>query len=125
LLVKKFNIGGDELLADEKTFMGQEQKAMEELRRLLLHEIVGVYGPLQGQSIGAIIIPAFIGDFKKVLDKADTSDEVLEEYMTEDRKVHLILEGRRKLGAKGVRLEITGAVVNDNRLHLTEEHCFM
>ena len=98
---------------------------MEELRRLLLHEIVGVYGPLQGQGIGAIIIPAFIGDFKKVLDKTDSADEVSEEYMTEDKKIHLILEGRKSLGARGVKLEITGAVVNDNRLHLTQEHCFM
>ena len=98
---------------------------MEELRTLLLHEIVKVYGPLQGQGIGAIVIPAFIGDFKKVLDSEESFDEVSEEYMTEDKKVHLILEGRRKLGNKGVKLEITGAVVNDKRLHLTEEHCYV
>ena len=98
---------------------------MEELRTLLLHEIVKVYGPLQGQGIGAIVIPAFIGDFKKVLDSEESFDEVSEEYMTEDKKIHLILEGRRKLGKKGVKLEITGAVVNDKRLHLTEEHCYV
>ena len=98
---------------------------MEELRTLILHEIVRVYGPLQGQGIGAIVIPAFIGDFKKVLDSEESFDEVSEEYMTEDKKVHLILEGRRKLGKKGVKLEITGAVVNDKRLHLTEEHCYV
>ncbi len=98
---------------------------MEELRRLLLHEVIGVYGPLQGQSIGAIIIPAFIGDFKKVLDKAETSDEIEEEYMTEDKKIHVVLEGRRKLAAKGYKLEITGCVLNDKRLQLTEEHCYM
>jgi hypothetical protein len=98
---------------------------MEELRRLILHEVVRTYGPIQGQRIGAIIIPAFIGDFKKVLDDADTFDEVSEEYMTEDKKVHLILEGHRKLGRKGVKLEITGAVINDTRLHLTEEHCYV
>lgn len=98
---------------------------MDELRTLLLHEIVRVYGPLQGQSIGAIVIPAFIGDFKKVLDSEESFDEISEEYMTEDKKIHLILEGRRKLGKKGVKLEITGAVVNDNRLHLTEEHCYV
>ena len=98
---------------------------MEELRTLLLHEIVRVYGPLQGQGIGAIVIPAFIGDFKKVLDSEESFDEISEEYMTEDKKVHLILEGHRKLGKKGVKLEITGAVVNDKRLHLTEEHCYV
>lgn len=98
---------------------------MEELRTLLLHEIVRVYGPLQGQGIGAIVIPAFIGDFKKVLDSEESFDEVSEEYMTEDKKIHLVLEGRRKLGKKGVKLEITGAVVNDKRLHLSEEHCYV
>ncbi len=98
---------------------------MEELRTLLLHEIIRVYGPLQGQGIGAIVIPAFIGDFKKVLDDSESYDEISEEYMTEDKKVHLILEGRRKLGRKGIKLEITGAVVNDKRLHLTEEHCYV
>ena len=98
---------------------------MEELRTLLLHEIVRVYGPIQGQGIGAIVIPAFIGDFRKVLDGTEGYDEVSEEYMTEDKKVHLILEGRKKLGRKGVRLEITGAVLNDKRLHLTEEHCYV
>jgi hypothetical protein len=98
---------------------------MEELRRMILHEVVRVYGPIQGQSVGAIIIPAFIGDFKKVLDGSDSHDEVSEEYMTEDKKVHLILEGRKKLGAKGAKLEITGAVLNDTRLHLTQEHCYV
>jgi hypothetical protein len=98
---------------------------MEELRTLLLHEVVSLYGPLQGQSIGAIIIPAFIGDFKKVLDSSTTMDEIYEEYMTEDKKVHLVLEGRKTLGAKGAKLEITGAVVNDKRLKLTREHCYV
>ena len=98
---------------------------MEELRKILLHEIMGVYGPKYGQGIGTVIIPAFLGDFKSVLEKSGSADEVSEEYMTEDKKVHLILEGRRKLGRKGVRLEITGAVVNDKRLHLTEEHCYV
>ncbi|MCR5404451.1 MAG: hypothetical protein K6E91_11635 [Butyrivibrio sp.] len=98
---------------------------MEELRKQLLHEVVRVYGPLQGQNIGAIIIPAFIGDFKNVLEKADTSDEIYEEYMTEDKKIHVVLEGRRKLGSKGVKLEITGCIVNDERIPLYKEHCYV
>ncbi len=98
---------------------------MEELRKTLLHEVIGVYGPLQGQGIGAIIIPAFIGDFKKVLEKSETSDEIYEDYMTEDKKMHIVLEGRKSLGAKGVRLEITGCVVNDKRLELTKSHCYV
>lgn len=98
---------------------------MEELRKQLLHEVVKVYGPLQGQNIGAIIIPAFIGDFKNVLDKADTFDEIYEEYMTEDKKIHVILEGRRKLASKGIKLEVTGCVVNDERLPFKNEHYYV
>lgn len=98
---------------------------MEELRKQLLHEVVKVYGPLQGQNIGAIIIPAFIGDFKNVLKKSETYDEIYEEYMTEDKKIHVVLEGRRKLGSKGIKLEVTGCVVNDERIHLKNEHFYV
>ncbi len=98
---------------------------MEELRMALLHAIVGIYGPIQGQSIGAIIIPAFIADFRKVLEASETADEISEEYMTEDKKVHVILEGRKKPGAKGIKLEVTGCTVNDSRLKLTSEHCYI
>lgn len=86
---------------------------MEELRRILLHEIIGVYGPKYGQGIGTVIIPAFLGDFKTVLEKSDSMDEVNEEYMTEDKKVHLVLSGRRIMGARGIDYEITSCNFND------------
>lgn len=89
---------------------------MEELRKILLHEIIGVYGPKYGQGIGTVIIPAFLGDFKTVLQKADSADEISEEYMTEDKKVHLILCGRRIMGAKGLNLEVTGCNFNDREI---------
>ena len=75
---------------------------MDELRTKLLHEIMGIYGPNQGQSIGAVIIPAFVSDFKNVVEKSDCSDEVSEEYMTEDKRIHLVLYGRKTLGKKGL-----------------------
>ena len=89
---------------------------MDELRKELLREIVEIYGPMQGQGIGAIIIPAFIGDFRKVLEKDESFGEISEEYMTEDKKVHLLLEGRKILGRKGYSLKITGCEVNGRRL---------
>lgn len=85
---------------------------MEELRKQILHEIMKIYGPNQGQSIGAVIVPAFIGDFKKVLDDSQSMDEVSEEYMTEDKRIHLILTGRKTLGKKGVRYTITDCEFN-------------
>lgn len=89
---------------------------MEELRKILLHEIMGVYGPKYGQGIGTVIIPAFLGDFKAVLEKSDSADEVSEEYMTEDKKVHLMLFGRRLMGAKGTDYVITGCEFNDTEV---------
>ena len=89
---------------------------MDELRMRLLHEIMGIYGPNQGQSIGAVIIPAFVSDFKKVVEKSDTMDEVTEEYMTEDKRVHLVLYGRKSLGKKGVKTYVTDAEFNGKRL---------
>lgn len=89
---------------------------MDELRMKMLHEIMGVYGPNQGQSIGAIIIPAFLGDFKQVLDRSEASDEVSEEYMTEDKRIHLVLTGRKTLGKKGPQFCVTGARFNETEL---------
>ncbi len=95
---------------------------MEELRRILLHEIMGVYGPKYGQGIGTVIIPAFLGDFKEVLEKAQSSDIVSEEYMTEDKKVHLILSGRKSMGAQGFDYVITGCNFNDKEVLDLEDY---
>ena len=86
---------------------------MDELRKLLLHEIIGIYGPTVGQGIGSVIIPAFIGDFKKMLEDSKDNKTVSEEYMTEDKKVHLILKGKKALGASGMDYLVTGCVLND------------
>ena len=89
---------------------------MDELRTKLLHEIMGIYGPNQGQSIGAVINPAFVSDFKSVVEKSDSSDEVTEEYMTEDKRIHLVLYGRKTLGKKGYSTYVTDATFNGKRL---------
>ncbi len=97
---------------------------MDELRMKLLHEIMGVYGPNQGQSIGAVIIPAFVSDFKSVVEKSQDTDEVSEEYMTEDKRIHLVLYGRKSLGKKGVTTYVTDARFNGKRLFegLEDQH---
>ena len=73
---------------------------MDELRMRLLHEIMGIYGPNQGQSIGAVIIPAFVSDFKSVVEKSDSMDEVTEEYMTEDKEFILSCMVEKFLGKR-------------------------
>ncbi len=95
-----------------------ERVNMNELRTLLLHEIISIYGLGQGQAIGAVIIPAFINDFEKTVKKADSFDEISEEYMTEDKRVHLILYGRKRLAAKDVEAEVTGFEINDKYVEL-------
>ncbi|MBO6239405.1 MAG: hypothetical protein J6O61_00825 [Butyrivibrio sp.] len=86
---------------------------MDELRAKLLHEIIGIYGPGQGMNIASIIIPAFLNDFEKTIEKKSTFDEVSEEYMTEDKKIHLVLYGRKRMGGKGDEFDITRCVFND------------
>ena len=86
---------------------------MDELRAKLLHEIIGIYGPGQGMSIASVIVPAFIGDFEKVVDSSGSFDEVSEEYMTEDKKIHLELYGRKLMGKNGNSFAITRCVFND------------
>ena len=93
---------------------------MDELRRQILHEIMKIYGPNQGQSIGAVIVPAFMGDFKKVLDDTESADEVSEEYMTEDKRIHLILKGRKTFGRRGNKYYVTDC--NFNGCSLACEH---
>jgi hypothetical protein len=97
---------------------------MDELRTKLLHEIIGIYGPNQGQSIGAVIIPAFVSDFKSVVEKSDGLGEVSEEYMTEDKRIHLVLYGRKSLGKKGMSSYVTNARFNGKNLFdsLEEQH---
>jgi hypothetical protein len=91
-------------------------EGMDELRMKLLHEIMGIYGPNQGQSIGAVIIPAFISDFKSVLEKSDSTSEISEEYMTEDKRIHLVLYGRKSIGRKGIEAFVTDADFNGRRI---------
>ena len=93
---------------------------MDELRKNLLHEIMVIYGPNQGQSIGAVIIPAFLSDFKKVLEAKKTTDEVSEEYMTEDKRIHLVLNGRYSLGKSGKSFYVTECKFNDKKFSLDE-----
>ncbi|MCR5558032.1 MAG: hypothetical protein K6F75_10795 [Butyrivibrio sp.] len=89
---------------------------MDELRTQILHEIMRIYGPNQGQSIGAVIVPAFICDFKKVLDDSESMDEISEEYMTEDKRIHLVLTGRKFLGRKGMKYAITDCEFNGTNI---------
>lgn len=86
---------------------------MDELRAKLLHEIIGIYGPGQGMSIASVIVPAFIGDFQKVVCDSSSFDEVSEEYMTEDKRIHLELFGRKRIGKGADDFVITRCVFND------------
>ena len=86
---------------------------MDELRAKLLHEIMGIYGPGQGMSIGSVIIPAFLSDFQKVIEKTDSYDEISEEYMTEDKKIHLVLYGRKTMEKQGGGYVVTGCEFNN------------
>ncbi len=86
------------------------------LDRLLQEEIDKIYGPIQGKNTGRILIPAFIGDFRKVLEHENPGVTVSEEYMTEDKKMHLVLKGQRRFGSRGFDYIVLSCVGNDVEL---------
>ncbi len=91
-----------------------------ELNEVLQIEINKIYGMEAGKQSGKVLIPAFINDFRKVLDSKDAGAKVSEEYMTEDKKMHLILTGCRRFGPMGVEKIVTSCKSNGKEL-LSEE----
>ncbi len=92
----------------------------ENLEKILQREIDKIYGMEIGKRSGEVLIPAFLGDFRKVLEKSDAGKMVSEEYMTEDKKIHLILKGIRKFGPMGMEMVVASCIFNDSEL-LTAE----
>ena len=90
------------------------------LSDVLQTEIDKVYGPESGEQTGKILIPAFLSDFRNVLSKSDAGKNVTEEYMTEDKRIHLILKGQRRFGAGGMEMWASSCLFNDNELLMDE-----
>ena len=90
------------------------------IEQCIQNEIDSIYGIEYGKRTGKVLIPAFLGDFRKVLEKNPAGKEVSEEYMTEDRKMHLILKGLKKLGAMGYEPVIVSCICNGKELMTSE-----
>ena len=86
------------------------------IHKILQNQIDSIYGKSLGGKTGRVLIPAFIGDFRKVLEKSDLGTTVSEEYMTEDKKMHLIFTGQRRMGAAGFDFIVTSCKCNDKEL---------
>ena len=79
-------------------------------------ELNTVYGEVKAKQVTSVLIPAFIGDFKKMLSRSGYDTEVTEEYRTEDRLVDIILKGK-KIRIKGSeKYVLTGVSVNGKSL---------
>ncbi len=87
---------------------------------VLQKQIEKTYG-MSGRKIGSVLIPAFLGDFKKVLDENDLGATVSEEYMTEDKKMHLVFKGQRRMAATGYEYVVISCVCNGAELLLEEQ----
>lgn len=86
-------------------------------------QIDKIYG-IGGRKTGSVLIPAFLGDFRKVLDGSDLGLTVSEEYMTEDKKMHLVFKGQRRMGAAGFNYIVLSCVCNGEELLLEEVPLF-
>ncbi|WP_029318801.1 hypothetical protein [Butyrivibrio sp. AE3004] len=83
---------------------------------ILQSEIDKIYGIGAGRKTRNVLIPAFLGDFRSVLEKSETAQTVTEEYMTEDKLMHLIFKGQRRIGRAGYELVVTSVICNDREL---------
>ncbi len=90
------------------------------IEELLQDEINKIYGPEVGSKTAKVLIPAFLGDFRKVLEGSDPGVTTSEEYMTEDKNMHLIFKGQRRMTEKGVDFILTSVTCNDSELLSTE-----
>jgi len=85
------------------------------IHEILQKQIDKIYG-INGKSTGRVLIPAFLGDFRKVLEQSDLGVMASEEYMTEDKKMHLIFKGQRRMSATGYDFVVTSCVCNGEEL---------
>lgn len=83
-----------------------------ELRTKLIKALEPVYGVQDATVRVDVILPAFLQDFFKMIDRAGVNDNVSETYRTEDGKVTLRLEGYRKHSAQGSERVITTVTCN-------------
>ncbi len=89
------------------------------IQELLQKQIEKIYG-INGKKTGSVLIPAFLGDFRKVLDGSDLGVTVSEEYMTEDKLMHLVFKGQKRMSPMGYDFVVTSCVCNGEEL-LSEE----
>lgn len=79
---------------------------------ILQEQIDKIYGFQVGKKTGSVLIPAFLGDYRKVLEKSDLGVVVSEEYMTEDKELHLVFKGQRLMGATGYDYVVQSLMCN-------------
>ncbi len=90
------------------------------IEQVLQKQINAVYGDEDGKRAGKVLIPAFLGDFRKVIEKSAPGNIVSEEYMTEDKKMHIVFKGMRTISATGFDIIIVSCICNGREL-LTEK----
>lgn len=54
-----------------------------------------VYGEKKGLAVCNAVIPGIMGDFRKMLEKAEPGAAVAETYRLDDKKGDITIEGRR------------------------------
>jgi len=74
---------------------------------------VRVYGEKRGAAVCAAVIPGVMGDFRKMLLRAENGASVRELYRTDDLRTDIALEGRRDGDALYItRLTVGGEAID-------------
>lgn len=84
----------------------------ERFAAILVNGMTSVYSFGEAASVGAVLAPAVMNDFKEKIKTAKIGDTVSEEYKTEDEKVLLLVEGKAVPEAGGAKYVISKVMIN-------------
>ena len=59
-------------------------------------QFVRVYGEKRGAAVCGVVIPAVMGDFRRMLLAAEPGKTISEQYRTDDRKTDVTVTGHRE-----------------------------
>ena len=84
----------------------------ERFAAILVNGMTSIYSFGEAASVGAVLAPAVMKDFKEKIKTMKIGETVSEEYKTEDEKVLLRVEGKAVSEAGGAGYVITKSFIN-------------
>ncbi len=94
-----------------------DKNSIGNLIKIIQPDVISVYGIAEGMQVTSVIVPAFVRDFESVIGRSFVGLTVIEEYMTEDKKLRAEFEGVNTT-KNGKNVHIISAVTINGNKHL-------